>query len=237
LYRVAAIALFTVLLMGCSPSANPRLAAKPSPAAGPPGVAKMPGVGLWNWTSASISSPDGSMSAWDTGESDGAHIYLRTTTGTRELYQAAEPLEVQSWWPDGQGLLVTHRWGYCNSCNADGFRLASLRVNGRFTDLGNFHPQAGTYAWSPHGDLLIGTGGDRFVVTGDPKVMVCNLGAASCADISRPVATLDLTPSWSPDGKFIVFARGMKPDGITEVATWQDSLDIWIARTDGSGQK
>jgi len=177
------------------------------------------------------------MSAWDAGESDGAHVYLRTPTGTRQLYQASEPVEVQGWWPDGQGLLVIHLWGYCNSCNADGVRLASLKLDGRFTDLGNFHPQAGTYAWSPRGDLLLGTGGDRFVVTGDPTVMVCYVAVGSCAQIPRPAGSLDLTPAWSLDGQFIVFARGKMPDGITEAASWQNSLDIWIARADGSGQK
>jgi Tol biopolymer transport system component len=177
------------------------------------------------------------MAAWDEGQRDGGHIYLNTTAGTRQLYHAAEPLVVDSWWPDGQGLLIRHLWGYCNSCNADGVRLASVTLDGRFTDLGNFHPQAGTYAWSPRGDLLLGTGGDRFVVTGDPTVFVCSVSAGSCAEIPRPPGNLDLTPAWSSDGKFIVFARGIKPDGITEVGTWQDSLEIWIARADGSGQK
>jgi hypothetical protein len=116
-------------------------------------------------------------------------------------------------------------------------RLASLSVTGGFTDLGNFHPQAGTYAWSPNGDLLLGTGGDRFVVTGDPAVIVCNVAVGSCMQIPRPADTLDLTPGWSRDGRFLAFARGIKPAGISTVGEWQDSLDIWIARADGSGQQ
>ncbi|GAC1672210.1 MAG: hypothetical protein PVS3B2_14000 [Candidatus Dormibacteraceae bacterium] len=179
------------------------------------------------------------MAAWDAGERDGAHVYLRTSAGIRELAFSDEPLHVAGWWPNGRGLLLRHDWGYCNSCNADGTRLASLSIGGRFTDLGVFNAHAGGYAWSPLGDLLVGTGGDRFVATGDPRVVVCKVADASCAEISRPANAVDLTPAWSPDGHFFVFARGIKPTGTTEgeIATWQDRLDLWIARADGSGQK
>jgi Tol biopolymer transport system component len=177
------------------------------------------------------------MSAWGERDRNGAHVYVRTSSGTRQLAFATEPIEVEGWWPDGQGLLIKHYWGYCNSCNADGIRLASLSINGRFADLSDFHPQAGIYAWSHHGDLLIGTGGDRFVVSGNPRVVICDSRVASCKEMHHPEGAADLTPAWSPDDKFIVFARGTKTVAIPVEASWQDSLEIWTARADGSGQK
>jgi hypothetical protein len=65
------------------------------------------------------------MSAWGERDRNGAHVYVHTSSGTRQLAFATEPIEVEGWWPDGQGLLIKHYWGYCNSCNADGIRLAS----------------------------------------------------------------------------------------------------------------
>jgi len=85
---------------------------------------------------------------------------MRSAAGARELASAAEPLQVAGWWPGGGGLLVWHQWGYCNSCNADGIRLAAVDISGRFVDLANVDLEAGGYAWSPTGrQLLIGTGG------------------------------------------------------------------------------
>jgi Tol biopolymer transport system component len=124
----------------------------------------------------------------------------------------------------------------------DGIRLAALSLQGQLVDLSNVDVQAGGFSWNPDGHrLLIGTGGDRFVVQGDPKVLICDVWTAICVDLPRPAGNLDVTPTWSPDGRFVVFARGLVPspsqDINATVAAWQNSLGIWIARSDGTGQQ
>lgn len=197
-------------------------------------------VGLWQWTSPELRR--GQFIAWDTGDASGAHVYLRDPSAEREILSALEPVRLIGWWPQDSGLLAWHWWGYCNSCNADGLRLAVLTLDGHLTDLANVDVQAGGYSWSPSGRrLLIGTGGDRFVIYGDPHILVCDFPSSSCSALPRPAGQLDLTPGWSPDGRFVTFARGSAPQAGNNlnatVAAWQDTLGLWIARADGTGQK
>ena len=250
LHRVLATVLLLFLLSACSgqqmsssrtPSrAFPTLA--PTPVGETP-IARgkgQPDIGLLRWTSPELHR--GQLSAWDAGDASGAHIYLRDGSSQRELVSAREPIYVAEWWPQDNGLLVWHEWGYCSSCNADGVRLATLKLDGRLTDLANVDTQAGGYSWSPTGHhLVIGTGGDRFVIFGRPRVLICDFPDVTCSTLNAPIGQLDLTPAWSPDGKFITFARGLAPEqGFNidvAVATWQDRLGLWIARADGTGQQ
>lgn len=216
------------------------------PVTAPPGAVLIPTtpkilqVGLWTWTDPPIQR--GVLTAWTVGDSSGAHVFLRDGDGVRELVSSQEPLNLAAWWPDGNGLLVWHSWGYCNSCNADGVRLAALTLDGRLTDLANVDLEAGGYSWSSSGRrLLIGTGGDRFVIFGKPRVLVCDFPEVSCLTVRSPAGQLDLTPAWSPDFRYITFARGPAPqqglDINATVAAWQDGLTLWIARSDGSGHE
>lgn len=250
LHRVLPTVLLLLLLPACSSqqtaSARTSSLAVATSAPTPVGVTPIapgngqPAIGLWRWTSPELHREQ--LSAWDAGDASGAHIYLRDGTSERELVSAREPLYVAEWWPQDDGLLVWHWWGYCNSCNADGVRLAALKLDGRLTDLANVDTQAGGYSWSPSGHrLLIGTGGDRFVIFGDPRVLICDFPDVTCSTLQSPPGQQDLTPAWSPDGRFITFARGSAPDqGLNinaAVAAWQDRLGIWIARADGTGQQ
>ena len=248
MHRALASVLVFICMAGCAEyqtAAHPHV---PAPATAPPVAVLMPApppktqmpTGVWSWMSPPVQW--GNFSAWDARDAGGAHIYLRDGASVRELVSAPEPLQVAAWWPGGSGLLVWHDWGYCNSCNADGVRLAALTVGGRLTDLANVDLQAGSYSWSPSGKrLLIGTGGDRFVIDGDPRVLICDFPAVSCFRVPSPVGQLDLTPAWSPDGRFITFARAPAPppdeDINATVAAWQERLTLWIARADGSGQQ
>ena len=74
------------------------------------------------------------------------------------------------------------------------------------------------------------------------KVLICDFPQMSCRPIATPNGQADLTPAWSPDGRFITFARGTPPalvngDNFEVVAGFQESLSLWIARADGNGQE
>lgn len=201
---------------------------------------KQPMRPIWNW----LSTPTtfGNESAWSVGDAAGAHVYVKRGGTVRQLLLAQEPVYVAGWWPDGRGLLAWHYWGYCNSCNFDGVRLSVLTMAGRLVDLANVDLQAGGYAWSPDGHhLLVSTGGNRFVVEGDPRVLICDTRDATCQPVARPPGDLDVTAAWSPSGHWIVFSRGQKPvlgpDVNDTLRAWQESLAIWVARADGSSEQ
>lgn len=253
MHHITLIFLALVILAACSPQqfvtrsapASPSVSAitQPAESAVQPAaiVSKEIQVGIWSWTSPELSH--GAKAAWTVGDASGSHVYVRDAREVRTLVSASEPLDIAQWWPDGRGLLVWHRWGYCNSCNADGIRLAAVTMQGGgLVDLGNINQASGGFAWNPDGRrLLIGTGGDRFVISGDPKVLVCDVQTLRCTSVPRPDGSLDITPSWSPDGRFVVFARAPAPSAGTDMdaalAAWQESLGIWIARADGTEQQ
>jgi hypothetical protein len=76
-------------------------------------------------------------------------------------------------------------------------------------------------AWSPDGSRLAVVRSGR---DGSSEIWVIDVAAASARRISAPGAR-DEAPSWSPDGRHLVY-----------VSTRDQRIDLWIARADGSAE-
>lgn len=245
LQRATALIATVIMLAGCSSRAEapashsaPLLpyAKAASPRDGTPPVEARA------WNSRELSSPDGGSIAWDAGDRTQWAVYVRQGGGEPRLLLAADvPLYVAGWWPNSGGLLVYRTKGFCTSCNVDGVSLASVPLHGPALEIAPVLDRAGAYSWSLQAKLLVGSVHSRFVYDGDPTVYVCDVQDRGCRTIAKPRNTADLTPAWSPDGRRIAFARGpvvaLQSPLLPAIASWQESLTIWVADADGTNQR
>ena len=95
---------------------------------------------------------------------------------------------------------------------------------------GDFEP-----AWSPDGRRLAyvhSTGRQLGPGTSGTEIWVMNADGSSKRRLTRN-SLWDGSPTWSPDGRSILFVRGRLFVGRHE----QPSADLWVMRADGRGQR
>ena len=155
-------------------------------------------------------------------------------------------LELAGWWPDGSGLLFWTDPGGSASIGADGLPLDTVSLAGhRVRPLGGtmlVHPS--WLAFSPSGhDVAMVAGGYREIWSGSKHIVICHI-TGGCAAVAQPAGVISLDPSWSPDGKAIVFARASAAGPFGQsghadfspywIRRWQATSRLWLANADGS---
>lgn len=129
--------------------------------------------------------------------------------------------------PDGKRLCVAvERAGVC--------RIATMRVDG--TDLRietNNSVAWDSPAWSPDGRSFVYSGSLGI----NRAIFVLDRATGHTRQITHPDNSLDMFPSFSKDGKFIVFARSYlhRPYSMGGW-TWND-WDVCIVKASGGGEK
>jgi Tol biopolymer transport system component len=158
-------------------------------------------------------SPDHTQVAFTQGvnvDEDERAVAVVNVDGTGLRTLVLEPSASQPQWsPDGLRIAF-QQW------NTDDYDLFMINADGTGkVDLGRFRPP---YAWSPDGTSIIayryserGQSADIWMVPAD---------GGNAVDLTTTNAYS--SPTWSPDGQRLAFARG---------------TDIWLMNADGSGQR
>jgi Tol biopolymer transport system component len=135
-------------------------------------------------------------------------------------------ISTPSWSPDGSKILFSYQY----VVNRSPFRIFTINPNGggltRLTQ--NLHGDAFSPEYSPDGSKIVyeQDGG-----TGTLGIIVMNADGTDGYAVSHFDGWSVLTPSWSPDGRWIVFSSAEPAcDGCAG-----DHWDLFVTRSDGSG--
>jgi hypothetical protein len=155
-------------------------------------------------------------------------------------------LELAGWWPDGSGLLFWPDPQGSGSIAADGLPLDTVSpAGGRPRNLAATMLVHGSWlAFAPGGHTAaVVAGGTRVIWGGHKQVTICH-PAGGCAAVPQGPGVVSLDPSWSPDGKLLVFARASAagpfgPNGHADfspywIRRWQTTSRLWLATANGS---
>jgi Tol biopolymer transport system component len=157
-------------------------------------------------------------------------------------------LELAGWWPAGSGLLYWTDTGGSASLAADGLPLGTVSLAGhRPRQLTRMLVHGSWLAFSPDGSTVAAVSGDdREIWYGHKGITRCR-PTGNCTPVAQPSGVVSLDPSWSPDGKRLVFARASAsgsfgPKGHADfsrywIRRWQATSRLWVAGAAGSGAR
>jgi len=178
-------------------------------------------------------SPDGKTIAFASDRSGNWDIYLMDANGGPAVQLTSDRTHdiSPSFSPDGKKIV------YCSMGERSGqWQLVTIDVENpttkRYIGHGLF-PQ-----WSPKGDTIVY---QRARERGTRWFSVWTVELDERGEAGSPTEIVwssdyaCITPSWSPDGKAVVFCTVMNPDADTQGDKPAES-DVWIARADGSGR-
>ena len=152
-----------------------------------------------------------------------SHIWTANADGTgRKQLTSGDHFDwTPRWSPDGRKILFeTTRGGKREAyiMDADGQNQISLTPNALIAHSPSWSPDGQRIAFMSHG-------------TNSPaNIFVMNADGSNVQNISKGT-TRDSEPVWSPDGKWIAFTR------TATNPPCPDRMDVWIMRSDGSGQQ
>lgn len=158
--------------------------------------------------------------AFVSGESD-VYAVLRDGSGLRPITSGPAFDLSPEWSPDRRRLLfiraaTSRNSGHVMVVNADGSELVQLTSGeGAYWDA----------VWSPNGTHIA-------VTKGDPNGLHVYVMDAAGSGLAPLVETESVSPSWSPDGRFLAFAgnpRGGEADGIYRVDVRTGNIDLLVA--------
>jgi serine/threonine protein kinase/Tol biopolymer transport system component len=162
-----------------------------------------------------LADREGHLDAWLT--EIGTNRYRNLTNGQfHDLTNSA--LRTLAFSPDGSLVTLWTR-------NRDGSRAEDINVMGAPTAGGPVQPylrEIAEFDWSPDGTRLV----FHTTAPGDPLFVRAARDATAHEIYVAPPGTHCHFPTWSPDGEFIYFVRGVPP-----AAVW----DIWRIRPSGAG--
>jgi Tol biopolymer transport system component len=175
-------------------------------------------------------APDGQRLAFTSDRSGGYDLWVMRADGSEQTSVVATGAwdDYPRWAPDGQRLALVSTGITAGVPNAEIFvRLADGNLAQRTaTTLEDQWPD-----WSPDGRIAYceGTKGtsnwDIYIMNGDGSNASPWLGGGTC----------DVKPTWSPDGRWIAFARVPRDSNGNGQIDEEDAGDVWVGRVDGSG--
>ena len=189
-------------------------------------VARDDGTGARRLTrgSGAAFSPDGSRLAF--ARADRLYVAHADGTGVRQLALAGRGYGVR-WSPDGKKIAFTshYRSGQfaVYVANADGTGVRRLVKPAHRLE------ESASPAWSPDGRWLAFS--STRAAAGNPEIYVARPDGTGLRRLTHTAGDAhvlgdDGMPSWSPDGKQIVFTSNRTGDGA-----------IWVMRANGTGER
>jgi len=176
-------------------------------------------------------SPDGSKIAFASDRSGSWDIYLMDSAGgqavqvTNDRFQNLHP----SFSPDGKQMI------YCSFGGPSGqWELVLINVDNPTIKQ---HVGHGMFPeWSPKSDTIVfqraRQKGTRWFSVW--TVDLTNGEPTNFTEVAASANAAVITPSWSPDGRNIVFCTVLDPGSDEQVRPSQ--ADVWMVRADGSGR-
>ena len=156
-------------------------------------------------------SPNGASIAFVV--EDGLHL-VGLSSGTQVLLTHSPGDVDPAWSPSGSKIAFGRGGNSLYAIKADGSGLTKLATVGGQVD----HP-----AWAPGGTKIVFDGPDQIYVVGADGSQLKLLRSGSPG--SGPS-----TPSWSPDGRHILFFNTPGRPGVFRA-------EVWVMKPDGSGQQ